>query len=531
MGNWRVFDANCQVGRHLKLQPHGLHTAQHLLAEMDHFGMHEALVLDCLSRENHPAEGNRRVLEITARQPRLHPAWAALPPAAPDEQPAPEAFLAQMREHRVAAVFLFPVLYAFPLSDWCIDALLEPLAAARVPVFINYSGQPRSHWPPDDTDWEAVVALCRRWPELPVIVSEERFRQANRVIYRAFDACENLHIELSGYWLHRGIEYVTERWGARRLVFGSNWPELGQGCTLATLTSADIDDDDKARIAGGNFRELMAWCQPEHPDVELRPPADAFVALAQTGERPASMTFADCHGHLGRYSRSYHLPRCRVDDVVADMDRLGVERVCAFSFTVARSDERYGNDFVAAAVARYPDRFVGFTGLNPHRGREEMLRELERCARLGLRGIKLVTSYQEYPEGGPLLDVPCQWAHERKQIILNHSWGPAVRLEQWVATYSNACFFTGHATTQYAGVMTRHPNLHVCTCPVQGPRSCEDLVRAVGADRVLFGSDLEDLPVAWGLGPILCARLSSREKQLILGDNLRRILREYSLRP
>ena len=44
MGKWRVFDANCQVGRHLKLQPHGLHTAQHLLPEMDHFGIHEALV-------------------------------------------------------------------------------------------------------------------------------------------------------------------------------------------------------------------------------------------------------------------------------------------------------------------------------------------------------------------------------------------------------------------------------------------------------------------------------------------------------
>jgi hypothetical protein len=34
---------------------------------------------------------------------------------------------------------------------------------------------------------------------------------------------------------------------------------------------------------------------------------------------------------------------------------------------------------------------------------------------------------------------------------------------------------------------------------------------------------------AWGLGPILFARLGPREKGLILGGNLRRILETYSL--
>ena len=54
---------------------------------------------------------------------------------------------------------------------------------------------------------------------------------------------------------------------------------------------------------------------------------------------------------------------------------------------------------------------------------------------------------------------------------------------------------------------------------------------AIGADRLLFGSDLQDLPIAWGLGPILLARLSRQDKQLVLGENLRRILERYSLAP
>lgn len=529
MDDWGFFDACCVVGRHLKWQPGFPHTPEDLLGEMDYLGIREALVLDSLSRENHPAEGNQRILETTGGAPRLHPAWSALPTGAPDEQPDPETLLSQMREHRVGALFLFPKQYRFPLTDWCIDELLEPLAGATVPVFINYNEVGRGAWDWDETDWADVVVLCRRWPRLPVVVSEWRIRRANRLIYRALDTCENLHIELSGYWLHRGIEFITQHWGSRRLLYGSNWPLMGQACTLATVTTADISEADKRRIAGDNLRELIRWCEPPQPDVSLPEPGDEFVAFARTGRRPQRMTFADCHGHLGGTACHYHLPDCTLDGIVADMDRFGIEKVCVFSFTVVFSDERFGNDLVAEAVRRYPDRFVGFTGLNLHRGRDEMLRELERCAKLGLRGIKLIPWYQDFPEEHPLLEVACQWAHERRQIILNHNWGASRQVERLVASFPKACFLTGHATSAYADIMMRHSNLFVCSCPVLGPGDCERLVQAIGADRLLFGSDLEDLPIAWGLGPILCARLTVEEKRLILGDNLRRILAQYSL--
>ena len=533
MTDWHVFDANCMVGRHTRLQAGAPHSPGDLLAEMDRLGIAEALVLDCLGRENHPLDGNARILETTAGQPRLHPAWSALPTGARDEQPDPAVFIEQMRAQGVGALFLFPKQYRFSLSDWCIDALLEPLEAVSVPVFINpnEAGREDSGW--DETDWEAVVALCKRWPALPVIVSEWRIRRANRLIYRALDTCPNLRIELSGYWLHRGIEYITEHWGAYRLLFGSNWPLLGPACTLTPLTTAEIADDDKRRIAGDNLRELVGGelFSVDSPAVELPPPPDAFAAFARTGIRPPDMTFADCHGHLGGRACHYHLPNCDVDGIVADMDRLGVRKICVFSFNVVFSDAPFGNDLVAEAVRRYPHRFVGFTGLNPHTGSDAMRAELERCAKLGLRGIKLIPWYQGYPEEGPLIDVACQWAHERRQIILDHNWGSAEQMERLVSLYPNACFITGHATAAYADIMKRYPNLYVCSCPVHGVDDCEKLVEAFGADRLLFGSDLQDLPIAWGLGPILTAKLTPAEKRLILGENLERILLEYSLTP
>jgi predicted TIM-barrel fold metal-dependent hydrolase len=527
-----AFDANCTLGRHLWLKEGGLHTAEHLLDEMDHYGVGEALVLDSLSRENHPDEGNRRILRVTDGNPRLRPAWSALPAHGDDEQAPPAEFLEEMRKHRVGALFLFPRQYRFRLADWCVDAFVEPLASARVPVFLNYNEMFAGGTAWDQTDWEEVVALCRRWPQLPVVVSEHRVRRAQRMIYRALDACPNLRLELSGWWLHRAIEEISGKWGAGRLLYGSNWPHLGPHQTLATLTTAEISDADKRKVAGDNLRGLLSWCGPcPAVGAKLPPPADEFVAFGRTGKRPKDMTFCDNHGHLGGRACHYHLPNCTHDGIVRDMKRLGVEKACVFSFAGIFSDETHGNDVTAEAARRHPDMFVGFTMLNPHRGREAMRRELERGAKLGLRGVKLIPHYQGYPETGPLIDVACQWAHERKQVILNHSWGPPEQMERLVRTYPNACFFTGHATTAYADLMKRHKNLFVCSCPLLGPRACEGVVAAIGADRLMFGSDLQDLPIAWGLGPILFARIPPDQKRLILGENLRRVLKEYSLQP
>ena len=530
MTRWRFFDAFCTVGRHCRLQPGGPHTPEDLLAEMDHYDVWEALVVDGLSRENHPLDGNRRILEVTEGRPRLHPAWAAMPPGA-DEQPEPEEFVRQMRQHRVGAVFLFTGQYRINLSDWSLDALLEPMADAGVPVFIVPDAIGPGAPSMDQTDCDGVVGICRRWPGLPVVVSEFRIRRSQRTLYRALDACPNLRIELSGYWLHHGIEYITRRWGSERLIFGSNWPRFGQHMTLATLSCAEIEDEDKRKIAGDNLRKLISWCRPEHPQVELKPAADEFVQFGRTGERPVDMFFDDCHGHLGGRASSYHLPDCDLDSIVHEMQRLGDRKACVFSFAGVSSDEQFGNDIVADAVRRYPDRFIGFTLLNPHRGRDEMWRELERCAGLGLRGVKLIPYYQGYPEDGPMLEVGAQWANQHKQIVLDHNWGPPAHLERLLAAYPDACFINGHTNLAYAELIKRFPNLCICSCPLIGPRACEEVVEKIGTDRLLFGSDLQDLPIAWGLGPILFSRLPIEQKRMILGGNLQRILARYSLKP
>lgn len=530
MVDWRFFDARCKVGLNLKQGPgpNSPYSVPDLLEDMDHCGVHEAMMLDCLSMEASPKDGNPRVLQQVKDHPRLHPAWVALPPGS-DELPEPAGMIEQMRRHKVAALWLLPMQYRFSLGDWCVDALLEPMNEAGVPLFISHDEIGPLHLATDPTDLDAVVGLCRQWPNLPVILSEYRIRRSQRPLYKALDACPNLRLEVSAYWLHRGIEYITGRWGAGRLIFGSNWPTHGIGLTLATVACAEIDDADKRKIAGDNLRELIRWCEPDRPQVAIKPPADRLVQWARTGIKPEKIELYDNHGHVGGTSGHYHLPEADADALIREMDRFGVRQACVFSLSGVFSDEVYGNDRALEYIRRYPDRFIGFTLLNPHRGPDFMKRELERCASLGMRGIKLIPSYQGYPEEGPNIDVACQWAHDHRQFILNHWWGGAQQVRRLVSTYPNACFFTGHTTLLYAPVMKEYQNLYVCSCPVLEPRIVETVVQTVGADRFLFGSDLSDLPISWGIGPVLTARIPEAQKRKILGGNLKELLQRYSL--
>ena len=76
----------------------------------------------------------------------------------------------------------------------------------------------------------------------------------------------------------------------------------------------------------------------------------------------------------------------------------------------------------------------------------------------------------------------------------------------------------------------RVSNLFISTCPFNSWRRTEQFVELYGADRIVFASELTDLPVAWGLGPIMYANIPVADKRRILGGNLRELLGRYGRR-
>jgi predicted TIM-barrel fold metal-dependent hydrolase len=233
----------------------------------------------------------------------------------------------------------------------------------------------------------------------------------------------------------------------------------------------------------------------------------------------------DSHTHIGEI-RHYFVPQPEAERLVAYMDRHGIGLSCTSAFNVVGSDYALGNDLAADAVRRFPERFFGYTGLNANYP-EDLIPELERGERIGLRGIKLITAYQGHPEETERFYPVYEWANAKRKIVLSHQWGSPQFLAQIAESYPNVAFLIGHLNLRYAEVVRRFDNVYTTTTFVPWPGAIAEAVGCFGAEKILFGTDVPDLEPALNLGPLLTADISDEDKRLILGKTMRRLLEAH----
>ncbi len=245
--NLNLFDANCMLGRIFAPKRGFPLSVNELLAVMDDFEIAEALAYHALSKEHHPALGNRLLMDEIASCDRLHAAWVLMP-SHTGEFPPEEQLVDQLIAEGVNAVRVFPHpdSHNFPLRPWAAGPLLKSLQRKRIPLFVDQ----------EEIDFDTVHDLCRGYPELPLVLTNVGYR-SDRFLYPLWQKFPNLHIELSSYCGHGSIETVVERFGARRFLFGTRLPYFTPGSAVGTLGYAAISESDRRLIAGDNLRNLL----------------------------------------------------------------------------------------------------------------------------------------------------------------------------------------------------------------------------------------------------------------------------------
>lgn len=129
-----------------------------------------------------------------------------------------------------------------------------------------------------------------------------------------------------------------------------------------------------------------------------------LVVSEATAQEPALIAngaVLDVHTHIASQFLTDHftgggVPHAGAEDLVAKLDEANVQRAIILSAGYLGgsagifSDANVApeNDFVAAEVAKFPDRLIGFCGINPTYS--TALAELNRCLALpGMVGVKL----------------------------------------------------------------------------------------------------------------------------------------------
>lgn len=244
----------------------------------------------------------------------------------------------------------------------------------------------------------------------------------------------------------------------------------------------------------------------------------------------------DAHMHLGPYSQ-FHIAHNDAQGMIEEMDRLGIRQGWIASHAAISAEARRGNDETADAVRAFPGRFVGYVVVDPNYP-DEVVPELERCLSMPeFRMIKVHPSLAQYPLDGPNYEPIWAVAKERNCPVLTHAWGGdplcgAQPIRRVLERHPEVRLFYGHALyptnfAEAAEVARDFPNLWLdITSSYQGYGMIEHAVATVGAERIVYGSDMPFLAAAGAIGHILHAQISDEAKALLLGGNAMRLLAE-----
>lgn len=195
------------------------------------------------------------------------------------------------------------------------------------------------------------------------------------------------------------------------------------------------------------------------------------------------------------------------------------------------------NDQTADLIRWRPDYYTGFCALNPTLGEKPVMREVERCVALGFRGIKLEISNNARDACmKPVMRAAEQW----DIAVLQHSWSMTnIHQRRYHSDPEDTCLLA-----------RRHPNVrvimaHLTGCGYRGvleAKGVDNLVvdtsggypeagildyalEQLGADHIVYGSDLPIRETPVTLGRTLGTAMSESEREKILHLNTRRILK------
>lgn len=216
--------------------------------------------------------------------------------------------------------------------------------------------------------------------------------------------------------------------------------------------------------------------------------------------------------------------------------RAGISRYLIHSVATVPTQVKTINNYIAECVKAHPDELVGFATVHPDQ--PDMEEEIDRAVEIGLRGIKIHPDIQRVDLDDPRL-YRLYRAIENRLPLLSHTgdmrydYSHPRRMAKVVDDFPDMTIICAHL----GGWMRWDESLeylagkdvYVDTCSslyALDREKAVTLIRAFGADRVLFGTDYPMWQPEEELNRFHDLNLSPEEEQAILWDNAEKILGE-----
>jgi predicted TIM-barrel fold metal-dependent hydrolase len=224
-----------------------IHTVQALRQEMARAGVRRAVVSRVEQAKGSMLAANDLLADDIKGTDDLHGTWAIVPTHT-HELPAPADMPAAMKANRILGWRLYPARARFLVKPFALRDWLEVAVLRRIPVFVSTA---------DGTTLEQAADLLEAFPTLTMVLTYANEWPSDRQLRPFVAAFPNVYLDLTYLMTDGGVESFVEEYGASRLLYGSGFPHFYFGGHQLMLRHAQIADQDKVAIAGGNLARIL----------------------------------------------------------------------------------------------------------------------------------------------------------------------------------------------------------------------------------------------------------------------------------
>lgn len=521
----KYFDINCAVGRKSKPEKYFPYLAEDLLSDMAYARVHGALVSNNESLDCFFILGDRKLVEITQKNERLF-GIASLPSTAIFESGDPK-YLDKLLDAGIRGVKVAPSKFGDSALPQDMAQITEKLIQRDLPLFY-----------PCEEGFEGLIPLLDAYRELNIVLLGSRWGD-NRRLFPLLERYPNLHFDYSFNQANDILELTKKHFGIERVLFGTNWPYT----TMASLKSlneyAVLSEDDKDAVAHKNACRLLK-INPD--DLPLYPDADCEydeIALAADKGLPMPVPVTDAHTHVvpEEYKTASRMMMLNSssEHMEEKLNRLGVKTAIIAPWEGLCTDGMASNDYSVSTAKKYPERFLAYNTCNVNYtedldGWKEYFDKYPDV----FVGIKPYWPYQQFSLLSDAIKPWLEYADEHRLLLLLHTgWGATVIEEAEILSekYKGITFVLAHSGQSYrtakeniALIKKRNNVVAEITATDLTRGIIEYLVSEVGAEKILYGSDMPMREPSPQLGWVAYAKISYEDKCKILNGNIRRLI-------
>jgi Predicted metal-dependent hydrolase of the TIM-barrel fold len=519
-------DANAGLGRTNQREGRIPYTVGSLVDDMEYYRVHASLVYSYTARDYSFVKGNRQLMDDIKTNNRLFGVGVVIPDFKYELREGIK-YQEMLVDEGIKAFKMYPTRHNFEFDPFFLEDIVEFMIERKIPMVVDLG----------EVGYKELGHILDAFSELNILLCNSSWSD-NRKLFKLMEKYNNLYYEISSNQANDLLDVSKKFFGVERVLFSTDYPNKVMGGLKALVEYSGLSEAEKDMIAGVNAARLFNLdiekisCYDESGCM-----LDNIARKVDKGLPLKEVLVIDSHTHMvdQEHQAISAIPMFSSDEdsMVKKMDILGIDKILAVPWEGITTTGDSANETVLHAHEKYPERIEAYAMFNPNYENDidKVIGYYHgECRFMGIKPYHplhkidlLDKKYEKWFEYG-----------DRNSLFaLIHAESPEIpqKVEVLSKKYKNLIFILAHSGQSYE--MARHniaaakkcDNIFLeITYTALTNGVIEFMVDEVGADRVLFGSDMPMRDPAPQLAWVCYARISEEDKKKILGKNMKKIM-------